>query len=120
MYAVPDAIAFQVEVPGEGYYRDLISCQVARPVHADTRGYMRAIAAGDFDEAYPIARGVNMPAAIMMAYPPNGLFMNRFSIQKGEGIEFHLLALALAICVIARGAGAFSLDHLLWRRPGTK
>jgi NADPH-dependent glutamate synthase beta subunit-like oxidoreductase len=61
---VPDAIALQIEVPGEGYHRNLISCQVACPVRTDARGYVRAIAAGRFEEAYLIARGPNPFASI--------------------------------------------------------
>jgi NADPH-dependent glutamate synthase beta subunit-like oxidoreductase len=54
----------RVEVPAEGYHRGLISCQVACPVHTDARGYVRAIAAGRFTEAYLIARGPNPLASI--------------------------------------------------------
>lgn len=54
----------RVEVPGEEYHRGLISCQVACPVHTDARGYVRAIAAGRFEEAYLIARGPNPFASI--------------------------------------------------------
>ena len=53
-----------VEVPGPDYHRDLISCQVACPVHTDARGYVRAIAAGQFERAYLIARGPNPLASI--------------------------------------------------------
>ncbi len=54
----------RVAVPGEGYHRDLISCQQGCPVHTDARGYVRAIAAGRFEEAYLIARGPNPFASI--------------------------------------------------------
>ncbi|MBI3682775.1 MAG: FAD-dependent oxidoreductase [Acidobacteria bacterium] len=54
----------QVEVPGNGYHASLISCQAACPVHTDARGYVRAIAAGRFEEAYLIARGPNPFASI--------------------------------------------------------
>lgn len=57
-------IPLKVEVPGEGYHRRLISCQVACPVHTDARGYVRAIAEGRFEEAYLIARGPNPFASI--------------------------------------------------------
>ena len=53
-----------VDVPGDGYHRGLISCQVACPVHTDARGYVRAIAEGRFEEAYLIARGPNPLASI--------------------------------------------------------
>jgi len=42
-----------------------------------------------------------------------GLFMNWSGKQKGEGFEYHLLAIAMAVLVMARGAGAFSLDRWL-------
>src|SRR5512144_1546220 len=54
----------KVQVPGEEYQQGLISCQVACPVHTDARGYVRAIAAGQFEEAYLIARGPNPFASI--------------------------------------------------------
>ena len=50
---MPNAIALQIEVPGEGHHRNLISYQVACSVRTDARGYVRAIAAGRFEEAYP-------------------------------------------------------------------
>jgi NADPH-dependent glutamate synthase beta subunit-like oxidoreductase len=53
-----------IEIPGEGYHRGLISCQVACPVHTDARGYVRAIAEGRFEDAYLIARGPNPFASI--------------------------------------------------------
>jgi putative oxidoreductase len=56
---------------------------------------------------------VNMIVAVLLVHLPNGPFMNWYANQKGEGYEFHLLALALAIPIIIRGAGAFSVDGLL-------
>ncbi len=57
-------VQLKVEVPGEGYHRGLISCQAACPVHTDARGYVRAIAAGEFGRAYLMARGPNPFASI--------------------------------------------------------
>lgn len=53
-----------IHVPDTNYHKNLISCQVACPVHTDARGYVRAIAEGRFDEAYLIARGPNPFASI--------------------------------------------------------
>jgi formate dehydrogenase beta subunit len=53
-----------VEVPRNGYHRNLVACQVACPVGTDARGYVRAIAAGHDEEAYLIARGPNPFASI--------------------------------------------------------
>jgi formate dehydrogenase (NADP+) beta subunit len=61
--SAPSAL-LQVEIPGDGYHRNLIACQVACPVHTDARGYVRAIAAGRYEEAYLIARGPNPFASI--------------------------------------------------------
>ena len=54
---------------------------------------------------------VNMLVAIFMVHLPNGLFMNWAGQKKGEGIEYHLLVLAMTITLMIRGAGAFSLDR---------
>jgi putative oxidoreductase len=35
------------------------------------------------------------------------------SNQKGEGYEYHLLAIAIAAALQLRGAGKFSVDHAL-------
>ena len=54
-----------------------------------------------------------MLGAIFMVHLPNGFFMNWMGNQKGEGFEYHLLAIGLAVALLVRGAGAFSLDRLL-------
>ena len=58
------AAQIQVAVPPSDHHKNLIACQVACPVHTDARGYVRAIANGDFDQAYLIARGPNPFASI--------------------------------------------------------
>ncbi|MDP3000332.1 MAG: FAD-dependent oxidoreductase [Bryobacterales bacterium] len=62
--AQPDAIRFTAAVPDEEYWRRQIKCQYACPVHTDARGYVRAIASGDYEAAYLIARGPNPLASI--------------------------------------------------------
>jgi putative oxidoreductase len=44
--------------------------------------------------------------------------MNWSGQQGGEGFEYHLLALAMAVAVMIRGSGAWSIDRLLQRRLG--
>ncbi len=60
--------------------------------------------------------GATMATAALMNHLPNGLFMNWYGTQKGEGYEYHLLAIAIAITLVVRGGGALSLDHLISRR----
>jgi putative oxidoreductase len=57
---------------------------------------------------------VTMLSAIVMVHWRNGLFMNWFGDRKGHGIEYHLLAIALAVAIVVRGSGALSLDRLLY------
>jgi putative oxidoreductase len=54
-----------------------------------------------------------MLGAIMMVHVHNGFFMNWYGAQKGEGFEYHLLAIALAVLIMVRGAGALSLDYAI-------
>jgi putative oxidoreductase len=55
----------------------------------------------------------NMAVAMAKVHGPNGFFMNWSGHQGGEGIEYHVLAVAICILVMARGAGAWSLDRVL-------
>ena len=57
--------------------------------------------------------GVEMIGAIFLVHLPNGFFMNWFGNQKGEGFEYHLLAIAVAATLLLRGAGPFSADRAL-------
>jgi putative oxidoreductase len=57
----------------------------------------------------------NMLVAITMVHAHNGFFMNWTGAQQGEGIEYHLLVLALTGLLMVKGAGALSLDRLLKR-----
>ena len=43
---------------------------------------------------------------------PN-FFMNWQGRQMGEGYEYHLLAIALIVTVLVRGAGALSIDRVI-------
>ncbi|MFL6199687.1 MAG: DoxX family protein [Thermoanaerobaculia bacterium] len=56
-----------------------------------------------------------MLGAVFTVHLPNGFFMNWMGNQKGEGYEYHLLAIAMALAVIIGGSGAFSVDRALTR-----
>jgi putative oxidoreductase len=55
----------------------------------------------------------NMVVAVLMVHSQFGLFMNWSGQQKGEGFEYHLLALAIAVVLMVKGSGAFSVDRAL-------
>jgi len=54
-----------------------------------------------------------MIGAVLSTHLQAGFFMNWFSAQQGEGFEYHLLALGLAVPLIVRGGGALALDRRL-------
>lgn len=58
----------------------------------------------------------NMAVAVLMVHVPNGFFMNWTGAQKGEGFEYHLLAIGLALIVLWKGSGRYSVDRALTRR----
>jgi hypothetical protein len=60
-----------------------------------------------------------MMVAALLVHLPYGFFMNWFGSKTGEGIEYHILALALASLIAVRGSGAWSLDRLLVDRLST-
>jgi putative oxidoreductase len=55
----------------------------------------------------------DMVVAVFLVHLQNGLFMNWAGQQKGEGFEFHILAIAMLLVTMVRGAGAASLDGVL-------
>ncbi len=61
---------------------------------------------------------VEMSVAIATVHAGNGFFMNWMGSKKGEGFEYHLLAMALLVVVMFRGAGALSLDRIIARLIG--
>lgn len=61
--------------------------------------------------AFAIA--VEMLVAVALVHLHNGFFMNWSGAQKGEGFEFHLLAIGIAIALMIKGGGAASIDGTL-------
>jgi putative oxidoreductase len=53
---------------------------------------------------------VNMVVAVAKIHAANGLFMNWSGQQKGEGLEFHLLVVAITTVIMIWGSGACSVD----------
>ncbi len=55
----------------------------------------------------------NMVVAVAIIHIHVGFFANWYGTQKGEGFEFHILAVAIALFIMIKGAGALSLDRAL-------
>jgi putative oxidoreductase len=73
-----------------------------------------ALLAGFFTRLAAIGIAVDMIVAVIMVHRQFGFFMNWFGQQKGEGYEYHLLVIAIAAYLLLEGAGAVSVDHILW------
>ena len=72
------------------------------------------------DEALDLARRIaafgilsNMVVAVVTSHLNSGFFMNWSGQKAGEGFEYHILAIALALVVMLRGSGAASVDRAL-------
>ena len=58
-----------------------------------------------------------MTGAILMGnHLQHGFFMNWFGNQKGEGFEYHLLAIGIGIAIIISGSGKWSVNALLFKK----
>lgn len=52
-----------------------------------------------------------MLGAIATTHAQHGFFMNWFGQQKGEGFEYHLLVIGMALALLVAGGGKASLDR---------
>jgi putative oxidoreductase len=60
-----------------------------------------------------VLMAVLMTGIIFSVHIENGFFMNWFGNQKGEGIEYFLLAIGLGLGVATNGSGIYSVDRWL-------
>lgn len=70
-----------------------------------------ALLVGLFTRPAAFALGMTMAVAAVLVHLRYGLFMNWYGTQAGEGVEFHILAVAGCLCLLFTGGGSFSLDH---------
>jgi putative oxidoreductase len=71
------------------------------------------LALGMFSRLWAAAIGVVMAVAVFTVHLPNGFFMNWGGSQKGEGIEFFILAIGIAAALVIQGGGKWAVDSLL-------
>jgi putative oxidoreductase len=57
-----------------------------------------------------------MLGAIYTIHLKNGFFMDWYNTGQGEGFEYHLLAIGMALAVLVQGSGRFSVDRALASR----
>jgi putative oxidoreductase len=61
-----------------------------------------------------------MVGAVFTVHLPNGFFMNWMGTQKGEGFEYHILAIGLALAVMVNGSGRGSFDRSMSDKGGLR
>ncbi|WP_224983145.1 DoxX family protein [Geomonas agri] len=57
-----------------------------------------------------------MVVAVVLIHLHNGFFMNWTGKQAGEGFEYHLLVVGMALALMIGGGGKWSVDRVLSRR----
>jgi putative oxidoreductase len=62
---------------------------------------------------------IDFTAVALKAHLQNGFFMNWGGQPRGEGVEFFILAVGIAIAIAVRGSGAVSIDRLIVRDTST-
>ena len=75
-----------------------------------------ALIAGALTRLTAFGMGCIMLGATLMVHQSNGFFMNWSGKQAGEGFEFHLLAMAIAVALMIKGGGRWSIDGLLTKK----
>ncbi|TGK19377.1 DoxX family protein [Leptospira fluminis] len=60
-----------------------------------------------------ISIGIILLGATLLVHRQHGFFMNWFGAQQGEGYEYHLLGIGIAVALGITGGGIYSLDTWL-------
>jgi len=72
-----------------------------------------ALITGLFTRLAALGVSCIMVVATFKLHWQHGFFMNWAGNLKGEGFEYHILALAICIALIIKGGGRWSLDGVL-------
>lgn len=75
-----------------------------------------ALIAGFLGRLMAFGIGVVMAGAMFKAHLANGFFMNWSGQRAGEGFEYHLLAIGMAIALTIMGSGRWSVDNALQKK----
>jgi len=96
------------------YFTDTMGIPLAFAVLAIAAEFLGSIGlvVGLFTRLAAFGIACEMAVAVFMVHLPNGFFMNWSGKQAGEGFEFHLLAIAIALALMIKGGGRWSMDRL--------
>jgi putative oxidoreductase len=71
------------------------------------------LAVGLLTRVAALGIAVVMLGAILTVHGRHGFFMNWYGTGHGEGFEYHVLAIGLAVALVVNGAGVWSLDAVI-------
>src|SRR5512142_1025375 len=85
--------SYRVALTDLDFYARNIPCQQACPVHTDARGYVTAIARGDYERAYLIARAPNPFASVCgrVCNAPCEAACRRGKVEPGKPVNIRAL-----------------------------
>ena len=63
-----------------------------------------------------LAISVNMLVAVALVHWKVGFFMNWMGTGKGEGFEYHILAVAVGVALMIKGGGRWSVDGVIAKK----
>jgi putative oxidoreductase len=63
-----------------------------------------------------LAIAADMAVAVILVHMKVGFFMNWAGTAKGEGFEYHLLAIAIGLALLIVGGGRWSIDGAIAKR----
>jgi NADPH-dependent glutamate synthase beta subunit-like oxidoreductase len=88
-----DSPKYRVGLTNLDFYVRNIPCQQACPVHTDARGYVTAIAQGDYERAYRIARAPNPFASVCgrVCNAPCEAACRRGMVEPGKPVSIRAL-----------------------------
>jgi len=75
-----------------------------------------ALIAGFFTRIAALAISVNMLVAVALVHWKVGFFMNWMGTGKGEGFEYHILAVAVGVALMIKGGGRWSVDGVIAKK----
>ena len=58
------AVGYRTVIPGVDFWKDMVPCQAACPIHTDAGRYVQLIARGEYEKAYLTARSPNPFASV--------------------------------------------------------
>ncbi|MEJ2183261.1 MAG: DoxX family protein [Nitrospirota bacterium] len=70
---------------------------------------------GIFTRLCALAIATSLSICAYMNHIQNGFFMNWSGQKAGEGFEYHVLAVGMALALVLSGGGSFSIDRLISR-----